>query len=455
MSTKTPAASIYTLGCRVNQYESDAIAEILRKDGFDIVPFGKPTDIIIVNTCTVTAESDRKSRQIIRRAASLFENVPVIVTGCFSQVSQKEIPLHPGVALVMGNGEKDQIPSAARKLIREYTPSTPPVIRVGNIDSAAYDSFTLSVPQRTRSYIKIEDGCENRCSYCIIPKARGKVRSKREEIVLAEAESIASTGAKEIILTGIETASYGRDIYPNEPYGTHLAALLRKADKIEGIERIGLGSLEPTVMSEAFTETIASLRHILPHFHLSIQSGSTTVLNRMKRRYTAERALQCIERMKIALPDVTFSADVIVGFPGETDEEFAETLDFCQKVGFLHLHIFPYSPREGTEAAKMPRQITPEIKHKRLKELEEAQAEIKKELLQRYVSTHSEPASPVFVLAEKTNNGTVSGHSEHFVEVFAPLPSDTKIKVGEIVPIVLTETDGDICRGCVISANAK
>lgn len=454
MNKKAPAAALYTLGCRVNQYESDAIAEILQKDGFTIVPFGEPCDIIIVNTCTVTAESDRKSRQITRRAASLFENVPVIVTGCFSQVSAKEVPLTDGVAYVCGNGEKDKIPAVARELIENYRRGQKATVNVTDIDTASYDSFTLTVPHRTRSYIKIEDGCENRCSYCIIPKARGKVRSKREEVALSEAASIASTGSKEIIFTGIETASYGRDLYPHEPYGTHLAQLLRKSDGIEGIERIGLGSLEPTVMSEAFVETIVSLRHILPHFHLSIQSGSTTVLNRMKRRYTAERALECIMRMKKALPSVTFSADVIVGFPGETDAEFEETLDFCKKVGFLHLHIFPYSVREGTEAAEMTNQVLPEVKHERLKTLEAAQAEIKFNLLKDYVSAHAENNNPVYVLAEKTNNGVMSGHSEHFVEVFAPIPTGAKIAVGEIVPVALTETNGDICRGSIILTNA-
>lgn len=447
MNDKKMSASIYTLGCRVNQYESDAIAEMLQKDGFTVVPFGEPCDVIIVNTCTVTAESDRKSRQIIRRAASLFENTPVIVTGCFSQVSPAEVPTHSGVALVFGNGEKEKIPAAARKLLGNYSKEIPPTVEVSDILSASYDSFTLSVPHRTRSYIKIEDGCENRCAYCIIPKARGKVRSKKEEVILEEIKTIASTGAKEIILTGIETASYGRDLYPNAPYGTHLAELLKKVNEIQGIERIGLGSLEPTVMSEAFTKTVAGLTHVLPHFHLSVQSGSTTVLNRMKRRYTAKQALACIEQMRKALPEVTFSADVIVGFPGETEEELRETLDFCRKSDFLHLHIFPYSVREGTEAAAMPNQIPPEIKHARLKELETMQRQSKHDLLNRYVLTHSNSEKPVFVLVEKNKNGILSGHSEHFVEVFAPIPKEITVEVGEIVPVILTETDGDICRG--------
>ncbi len=440
-----PTAALTTLGCRVNQYESDAIAELLRRDGFTIVPFGDEADVIIVNTCTVTAESDSKSRKLIRRAAGM--NAPVIVTGCYSQVWTEEVPLPPGVSYVCGNGDKGKIPAMARALLQKR--HTTSLLEVSDIQRAGYDCFTLQKPNRTRSYIKIEDGCENRCAYCIIPKARGRVRSKEKDVILREIRSIAATGAKEIILTGIETASWGRDLYPGEPYGTRLAELLREVDAIDGIERIGLGSLEPTVLTEAFTETAAALRHLLPHLHLSVQSGSTTVLNRMRRRYNADMAFRAIERMKAALPEVTFSADVIVGFPGETDVEFEETVAFCKAVGFLHLHIFPYSVRRGTEAAEMPNQIPQELKRERLKKLEQIRREIKGTLLDTYISTHAENKPPVRVLVEKNKNGTMSGHSEHFVEVFAPIPRGMEIPVGEIVPVALTETDGDICRGVI------
>lgn len=448
MNRKTLTASIYTLGCRVNQYESDAIAEILSKDGFTIVPFGEPCDITIVNTCTVTAESDRKSRQLIRRAASLNGKNPVIVTGCFSQVSPDKVPADGNIAYICGNSEKDKIPAIARELIEKRPADA--TVNVPDIFSAEYDSFSLATPQRTRSYIKIEDGCENRCSYCIIPQARGKVRSKKEELVLAEAESLGQSGCREVILTGIETASYGRDLYPHEPYGIHLAELLKKVDTIPGIERIGMGSLEPTVMSEDFVSVIAGLRHILPHFHLSIQSGSTSVLNRMRRRYTADKAYECMERMRRARPDAMFTADMIVGFPGETDAEFEETVEFCRKARFLHLHIFPYSPRKGTEAAKMADQLPQNVKHERLKKLESEQAKIKADLLASYVSSHSEENHPILLLAEKTENGKVSGHSEHYVEVFAPLPEGVNCAVGDIIPIVLNGTDGNTCTGKII-----
>jgi len=449
MNINHPAVSFCTLGCRVNQYESDAIAEALIRHGFTVVPFGNPCDLTIVNTCTVTAESDRKSRQLIRRAASLGGGNPVIVTGCFSQVTPDKVPLPDGVVLVCGNAEKDRIPALALGLIEKKNNGAD--ILVSDILKAPYDTFTLASPQRTRSYVKIEDGCENRCSYCIIPKARGKVRSKAEDTVLREAESLVRAGSKEIIFTGIETASYGRDLHSGAPYGTHLAELLRKADSIPGIQRIGLGSLEPTVMSPAFTETVSGLRHILPHFHLSIQSGSTSVLNRMRRRYTADKALECISRLKDAMPGATFSADIIVGFPGETDAEFEETMEFCRMVGFLHLHIFPYSVREGTEAAGMSGQLPQNIKHERLKKLEALQADIKKNLLSDYVSAHCTAAHPISVLAEKAEGGAVSGHSEHYAEIFCPIPPDTDIEPGTILSVILTETDGEFCRGVILS----
>lgn len=462
MNEKKPTVSLCTLGCRVNQYESDAIAERLTLDGFTVVPFGEPCDLVIVNTCTVTAESDRKSRNLIRRASLLGQTscgrrTPVIVTGCFSQVSPETVPTNGGEIYLCGNGEKDRIPALARQLIegREIARSPKPQ----PMDQAPYDTFSLHTPQRTRSYIKIEDGCENRCAYCIIPKARGKVRSKPAETVLAEAAALGRAGCREIILTGIETASYGRDFEsgspcaPREPHGARLASLLQAADKVPGIQRIGLGSLEPTVLSEAFAAAVAPLRHVLPHYHLSLQSGSSTVLQRMRRRYTAERAEECLARMRHVCPDVTFSADVIVGFPGETDAEFCETVAFFERNRFLHLHIFPFSPRKGTEAAQMPHQIPAGEKHARVKALETAQTAVRTSLLQDYVSTHAYSDHPVLVLVEKAGNGMVSGHSQHFAEVFAPMPPSFSPQVGEIVKVRLSETDGKVCRGIVLPSD--
>lgn len=438
--------SIITLGCRVNQCESDEIAQGLTERGWENAPIGEIPSVVIVNTCTVTGESDRKSRQMIRRAAS--QGSHVVVTGCFAQIAGEEAAKIPGVVYVCGNDRKAKIPAVLSHIdsLADDTDGAIPVdVDADELTGAAMDPVVLRTPKRVRSYIKIEDGCENRCAYCIIPRARGRVRSKPACEVLREAAHLAGY-CRELILTGIETASYGMDLRENGqklPYGMALAALLGEVDNIPGVERIGLGSLEPTVMSDAFVSALTGVTHILRHFHLSIQSGSTTVLHRMRRRYTAEMALAAMERVRAAMPDVTFGADVIVGFPGETEEEFAETIAFCRRARFLHLHIFPYSVREGTEAAEMADQIPESVKKARVRALEAVDDEIRAAMLTEYVAAHR--TDPVYVLVEKAEDGVANGHTEHFVEV--DIPTGRMETVGKLLPVLLTETDGVICRG--------
>ena len=438
--------SIITLGCRVNQCESDEIAQGLTERGWENAPIGEIPSVVIVNTCTVTGESDRKSRQMIRRAAS--QGSHVVVTGCFAQIAGEEAAKIPGVVYVCGNDRKAKIPAVLSHIdsLADDTDGAIPVdVDADELTGAAMDPVVLRTPKRVRSYIKIEDGCENRCAYCIIPKARGRVRSKPACEVLREAAHLAGY-CRELILTGIETASYGMDLRENGqklPYGMALAALLGEVDNIPGVERIGMGSLEPTVMSDAFVSALTGVTHILRHFHLSIQSGSTTVLHRMRRRYTAEMALAAMERVRAAMPDVTFGADVIVGFPGETEEELAETIAFCRRARFLHLHIFPYSVREGTEAAEMADQIPESVKKARVRALEEVDEEIRTAMLTEYVAAHR--TEPVYVLVEKAEDGVANGHTEHFVEV--DIPTGRTDTVGKLLPVLLTETDGVICRG--------
>ncbi|MBQ8641071.1 MAG: tRNA (N(6)-L-threonylcarbamoyladenosine(37)-C(2))-methylthiotransferase MtaB [Clostridia bacterium] len=430
---------IVTLGCRVNQYESDALGEKLEKMGFVLVSPGEKADITIVNTCTVTGESDRKSRQMIRRAAG--EGSAVVVTGCFAQVSAEAAAAIPGVAYVCGNGEKSRIADVVLALAQGQDVEQ---MGVTDIMDAGYDPMRRHTPRRFRSFIKIEDGCENRCAYCIIPAARGKVRSRGKGEILAEAEALAAAGSPEVILTGIETASYGVDGERRGRYGMALAELLAEVDMVPGIRRVSMGSLEPTVMSEAFVEALAGMKHLLPHFHLSIQSGSSSVLRRMRRRYTAQMALEAIARVRRAVPEATFSADVIVGFPGETEAEAAETMAFVREARFLHLHLFPYSRRAGTEAADMPDQVQENEKKARLKALEELQSGIRREMLENYVNTHRE--KPVFVLVEQQKGRIANGHSEHFVEINIETDADLN---GQIVPVLLCGTDGKICTGYV------
>jgi len=401
--------------------------------GFDIVPFGEESDITVINTCTVTAESDRKSRQHIRRARSFSPNGAVIVTGCYAQIDA-EGALAAGAAAVVGNGEKSRIADIALSLVNGERE----IKLVGDIMTAPYDRMSVSCPTKARAYIKIEDGCENRCAYCIIPKARGSVRSRPFDDIIAEISAIAEKGYKEVILTGIETASYGRDLKR-----CGLCELLLAVGELNGIERVTMGSLEPTVMSEAFVENLAKVKGLLPHFHLSIQSGCTRTLNRMRRKYTADKALAAIDRVREYIPDATFSADVIVGFPGETDEDFLETVEFCKRARFLHLHIFPYSKRAGTEAAEMADQIPEHVKKQRAALLASVGEEIQNELLDIYVSEHADE-DPVYVLCETVKENVANGHTEHFIECDFECDRD---RVGEIVPVAVTGRCGNVLCG--------
>lgn len=441
MAKEEITASVLTLGCRVNQYESDVLVAALKRHGIKLVPFGEKCDVSVVNTCTVTAESDRKSRQMIRKAASVSKHVAV--TGCFAQISSDDAMKLEGVEYVCGNGKKASLADVILKLAGEDSH-----IRISDVtppDDYSSVEMKLETPNRTRSYIKIEDGCNNRCSYCIINRARGPVRSKEPSLALEEAKILASQGCREVILTGIEAASYGMDFEHRKPYGYALADLIAAISRLDGIERIGLGSLEPSVMSDYFCSALSDAgvrKKVLPHFHISLQSGSSEILAKMRRRYNAGTALCAIERMRSALPESTFSADVIVGFPTETEENFLDTVKFCQAAQFLHLHIFPYSKRAGTEASAMEGQLPEREKKLRLSRLEEVGEEIKRNLIERYIEDHRE--KPVYLLTEKCRNKSSTGHSEHFVEVKAEgCVSD----IGGVVPVLLESYDGKFCVG--------
>lgn len=429
--------SILTLGCRVNQYESDSFAEDLAAQGITIVPFGEKCDLSVVNTCTVTAESDRKSRQMIRRAAR--DAKKVAVTGCFAQISPDAACALPNVVFVRGNGGKASLTQMIPRLLAdEFTESVNGVLPP---DDRSAVEMTVVTPMRTRSYVKIEDGCNNKCAYCIISTARGPVRSKAPQTVLEEIRQLAENGCREVILTGIETAAYGLDFETRRPYGYALADLIRQVAEIDGIERIGLGSLDPTVLTPYFLEITSRIPKLLPHFHLSIQSGCSRILAKMRRKYNRDMAIDAIGRLKAAIPEVTLSADVIVGFPGETEEDFADTMAFFEETRFLHLHIFPYSIREGTEAAGMKEQVPEPVKKDRLSRLEKLSHEIKNQILDEYVERHRE--TPVYLLVEKYAD-EVTGHSEHFIETVA---ENTEAYHREIVPVLLERHDGEKVYG--------
>ena len=427
MNHNAPRAAIYTLGCRVNQYESDAVEAELESLGFSIVPFSEASDVYIINTCAVTAESERKSRQIIRRARAVNPDAFVLVMGCFSQIKAEAVKKIPGVDYVCGNRNKLSVAEIAMKLLREGR-KTGAVSELLDVEAAPLETMNIFHAYRDRSYIKIEDGCDNHCTYCIIKKARGNVVSRPPEEVLREVEVIAKDGCHEVVLTGIEAASYGRDIggYP-------LSRLMKEATKIEGIERVRAGSLEPSVMKPAFCDELASEKKIMPSFHLSLQSGSNAVLAAMKRKYNREQVLSHVEYMKSVIPNVTFTCDIIVGFPGETEEDFMDTMDIAEKIDFLHMHIFPFSPREGTPAATMKNQVPEDIKRERAHKLE---ALGKKLSDARYRRALGETRS---VLFESREGEYFFGHAEDMLEV--KMKTDEHLQ-GQIFTVKLVDYDG-------------
>ena len=431
-------AGIYTLGCKVNQYESEAISEYLEANGIEVLPLPAFCDAYIINTCTVTAESDRKARQFIRRAIAKNPEAYIIVTGCLAQSSPEEIAKIEGVDLICGNGEKL---IAAKRLIEYFKTNKQngsAEIYVNDINNADFEEMSITKFDRTRAYVKIEDGCENRCSYCIIPSARGKIRSKAPQDIISEVEALARGGCKEIVLTGIETASYGKDLGD-----VSLADILCRVDKIEGIERVRLGSLDPSLITQDFVDKIAGLKHLAPHFHLSLQSGSSRILALMRRKYNADMAMNAIRLLRENIPDVCFTTDVIVGFPQETEEDFQETVNFVREAQFLMVHIFPYSSRKGTEASKMKGQIDKSEKARRLHELEKITTESRIKILSEQIKN----ASSKEVLFETFDGEFAHGHTDNFIEVTVSSSEDLRSLIKTVKLIKLIKTDGNVILG--------
>lgn len=401
---------IYTLGCKVNQYESEAIAEKFTSRGFTVLPHDSVCDIYVINTCTVTGESDRKARQFIRRAITANPEAYVLVTGCMAQSEPDKVSSIAGVDYICGSANKLSVVDEAERLIREGEKNEIVHMSVFSLEEATFETMQISHFDRTRAYLKIEDGCENHCSYCAIPAARGPVRSRSPEDVISEVRRLTKNGCREIVLTGIETASYGRDLD-----GYDLASLLSDVDKIDGVGRIRIGSIDPSVMRAEFVEKISSLKHLTPHFHLSMQSGSDKILAAMKRKYNTQMALRNIDNLRRAIPDVMFTTDFITGFPGETDDDFNQTMEFARKVSFLDMHVFAYSRRKGTVADKMPGQVPENIKHDRSARLIALGKEITDEVISRFAIEN--PITEV--LFESFTDGMAYGHTASFVPVYA------------------------------------
>ena len=437
MSNNPMSVGIYTLGCKVNQYESEAIAERLVKNGFSIADHGERCDVYIINTCTVTAESDRKARQFIRRAIKKNPDAYVIVTGCMAQTSADDIKRIEGVDYVTGNTKKLSTVEAAVSFRERKIKNAEPEIFHEDIFEACFEDMSIERFDRTRAYVKIEDGCENRCTYCIIPSARGKVRSKKPEDVISEVKALVLGGCREVVLTGIETASYGKDLE-----GCNLADLLSEVDKIEGLDRIRLGSLDPSLMNEEFVARISALASLTPHFHLSLQSGSDRVLALMKRKYNSKMAMAVIERIRAAIPDVQFTTDIIVGFPGETEEDFLDTVDFVKRARFLSAHIFQYSKRKGTPAATMSDQVPDPVKADRSARLIALQKEITENVLAREIGREYN------VLFETQVKDYITGHTPSFIEI--RVRSDLSL-CGEIHRVRIVGVEDGACLGTILN----
>lgn len=416
MNNKT-TVGIYTLGCKVNQYESQAIKEAFEKKGMNILPFSEACDIYVINSCAVTEESTRKARQIIRRAIRLNPEAYVLVTGCAAQLQPELISEIPGVDFVCGNRNKMDVVDFACALAESgrKLPKTQNDVRPvsGKIEKMHIESF-----DRVRAYVKIQDGCNAKCAYCIIPKLRGDICSRPRSEVIEEVRKLAEAGCPEVVLTGIETSAYDAD----------LPKLISEINEIPEIKQIRLGSLDPSFMKPEISDAIAVSEKAVHHFHLSMQSGCDRTLAAMRRKYNTRTALSNMRYIRSIMPDVNFSTDIMTGFPGETDEDFEKTLDFVKEAEFLHIHIFPYSSRPGTEAAEMPEQIPEEIKALRAARLAELQRTIKSKKISEAVRTSKE----MTVLIEHAQNGALCGHTPNFFEVqinegASPKYSDTDI----------------------------
>ena len=371
---KMRTIAFHNLGCKVNSYELDFMTQKCVELGYEIVEFEQKADIYIVNTCSVTNIADRKSRQMLHKAKKNNPDSIVVAVGCFVQANPEEVMKDEAIDIIVGNNKKKEIfeiieeyltKKEAESLDKDLSGST-----ITDVHNCEYEEMkVVSSFERSRAYVKIQDGCDRYCTYCIIPYVRGNIRSRKAEDVLAEIREIAIKGYKEIVITGIHISSYGKDFENENDPRVNLIKLLRDINEIEGIERIRIGSFEPMILSEDFVKDLSLINKLCPHFHISLQSGCDSVLKRMNRHYNANQYYEKVELLRKYFPGCAITTDVIVGFPGETEEEFEVTKDFLKKVKFFETHIFPYSRRKGTIADKMPGQLTAEEKKVRVKEL--------------------------------------------------------------------------------------
>ena len=408
--------SFYTLGCKVNQYETNAMEQQFIKNNYEIVENTQKADIYVINTCTVTNMAERKSRQMLRRVKEINPSAVLVVCGCYAQVAKNELEQIPEIDIILGINEKNEIVQIVEnymeKMAEQDKKSQEAEIDDVSKQKEFLDFGDVTYTEKNRAVVKVQDGCNMFCSYCIIPYARGRIRSRKIESVVSEIEKIAKEGIKEVVITGIHVASYGKDFdNENTSKKIRLIDLLEAINKIDGIDRIRLSSLEPTIVDEEFATRLSKLDKICDHFHLSLQSGCDEILKRMNRKYTTQIYRDAVATLRKYYPEASFTTDVIVGFPGETDEEFAKTYEFLKEIDFYRLHVFKYSPRRGTVAEKMPNQIDGNKKEERSNKLIELSNSTENKHNQSYIGKTAK------VLFEEFEDGFFKGHTTNYMMV--------------------------------------
>ena len=428
--------AFYTLGCKVNQYETEAMLELFEKEGYEKAETEDYADVYVINTCTVTHMSDRKSRQYIRRMKKKNPDAIIAVVGCYSQVSPEEILSIDEVNLVMGTNDRKKIVEEVKKIDASRKVSTVDDI----MKVKAFEEIEINKTNgKTRAFLKIQDGCDRYCSYCIIPYARGRVRSRDLESIVKEVENLASNGYKEVVLTGIHVASYGKDIKDSD---IKLLDVIKQINDIEGIERIRLSSVEPILFTDEFVEAVSTMDKVCPHYHLSLQSGCDETLKRMKRRYTTEEYKAIVDRLRAAIPNVSITTDVIVGFPGETNEEFDKTYEFLKDIELTHMHVFKYSPRKGTPAATMENQVDPSTKHERSEKLLQLNEENFKKFGQKMLDKEFN-----VLFEQKVGDNKFEGLTENYVKVIVESDKDLS---EQILKVKITDVKNEFLEGILV-----
>ena len=414
--------ALRSLGCKVNAYETEGIQQILQKNGYVIVPFDSKADIYIVNTCSVTNIADHKSRQMLHKARNTNPDAIVVACGCYVQTGLDTLRADPAIDVIIGNNVKSNILDILTTFEKERTPGNgEPYICVKDMsDKLEYEEMQVgSYSDRTRGFVKIQDGCNRFCTYCVIPYARGRVRSRQQADIIREVSGMVADGCLEVVLTGIHISSFGTDRGESE-----LLSLLRKLQEIEGLERIRLSSLEPGIITPEFVEGISKLPKVCQHFHLSMQSGSAGVLKRMNRHYSPDEYYEKVEMLREVYDDPAITTDVIVGFPGETPEEFVETCEFIKKVRFFELHVFKYSKRSGTKAAEMPGQIIERVKAQRSDILIDIGDDLAAEFMERHLGKRASVLTEEYrTVGDKLY---LTGHTPEYINVLIPSEKESE-----------------------------